>query len=78
MRGILRVKPRSIEPFAEGAPAGERARPRSHAHEGAGGVARTRGPGIPQSYGEGRERRRAELFSEYAVAERLMQIYTSL
>lgn len=25
-----------------------------------------------------RERRRAELFSEYAVAERLMQIYTSL
>lgn len=26
MRGILRVKPRSIEPFAEGAPAGERAR----------------------------------------------------
>lgn len=37
----------------------ERARPRSHAHEGAGGVARTRGPGIPQSYGEGRERRRA-------------------
>ena len=24
------------------------------------------------------ERRRAELFSEYAVAERLMQIYTSL
>lgn len=59
LRGILRVKPRSIEPFAEGAPAGERARPRSHAHEGAGGVARTRGPGIPQSYGEGRERRRA-------------------
>ena len=25
-----------------------------------------------------RERRRAELFSEYAVADRLMQIYTSL
>ncbi|MFR5092754.1 MAG: hypothetical protein ACLTDR_12850 [Adlercreutzia equolifaciens] len=41
------------------APRPANARPRSHAHEGAGGVARTRGPGIPQSYGEGRERRRA-------------------